>query len=100
MAEKQRLTREKAQLIKEKEQLMTDKEQLMTEKEQQMAEKDQLQQELQTANTRADEQIHLLQQQVSCDSLLLIIFIPWIVSQCHVDGKWWEEVRSNNKEAV
>ena len=38
---------------------------MMTEKAQLMTEKAQLQQELQTANTRADEQVQQLRQQVS-----------------------------------
>ena len=60
----------------EKQQVTREKEQLKAEKEQQMTEKDQLRQELQTANTRAAEQLQQLRQQVSSDSLLLTIIIP------------------------
>ena len=53
------------QLMTEKEQLAKEKDQWMAEKGQLMTEKKQLQQELQIANTRADEQVQQLRQQVS-----------------------------------
>ena len=85
----------------EKEQLMTEKEQLMTEKEQQMIEKDQLQQELQTANTRADEQLQQLRQQVSIVTLFcLMIFILSAISHDDDNNGEGNKLRSNHKETV
>ena len=63
---------------------MAEKQQVTREKEQQMTEKDQLQQALQTANTRANEQFQQLRQQVSIHGLPMII-IPSVVS--HDDDK-------------
>ena len=51
-----------------KPQLIAEKQQVTREKEQQMTEKDQLQQALQTANTRANEQFQQLREQVSIHS--------------------------------
>ena len=65
MAEKQQLIAENQQVTREKEQLITEKQQVTTEKGQLITEKEQLRQEFQTANTRADEYIQQLRQQVS-----------------------------------
>ena len=80
----------KSQLMAEKQHVTREKEQLITEKEQLITEKAQLQRELQTVNTRADEQIRQLQQQVSDIIVtsshkshrlsLLMFFIPSAVS--------------------
>ena len=72
----------------ESQQLMTEKEQLAKKKEQLMTEKKQLQQEIHTANTRADEQVQQLRQQVS-DIILtvsngyscVIVLIPPAVTE-------------------